>query len=727
MKKKLIHGLLTGLGAGAIALCLWSAGALDRWELTTWAWRVQAFAKPGPATDKIKLILLDQNSIDWGEKENGLSWPWPREVYSLIIDFCKRSGARALIFDVLYTEPSLYGSGDDQTLGAAIDRAPPFVVPLFLSNQSGAATEWPAEISHRLELRIDNLDVMKDSALAGGVVMQRAVFPVEEIANRAGILASATDESDLDGIFRRAHLFRVFDGRPVPSLGLGGFIAGDEGFLNAMASAANGSFPLKHTYRMSLDGGLVCAGERKIPIDREGRMLLRYRGPAGAFDSFSAASVIQSELRIRAGEKPTIENPDVFKDCYVFFGFSAPGLLDLRPTPIGKITPGVEIYATMLDNLLAGDFLRDAPRAPAILSTILFAVLSSLLVVLLSRKAWHSALVFFSLLPLPVISGFAAYPLGYWWPMTLQGSAVGLALVGAILVNYATEGRQKTFIKKAFRHYLSPLVIERILEDPSQLKLGGERRELTIFFSDLQGFSSISEKLDPEVLTSLLNDYLSDMTDIILEEGGTLDKYEGDAIIAFWNAPLTLPDHAERACRAAVRCQMRLQERREEFRQRSGFELRARIGLNTGEVVVGNMGSHKRFDYTVLGDAANLASRLEGANKPFGTYIMVSEETWSRTSGKFAGREMGLLRVIGRKTPVRIFELISLPGEVKSPQLERFELGLSLCYAKEWRKALEIFEELPEDPVAQAYARRCRSLAQESDADWDCIWSQSEK
>ena len=174
------------------------------------------------------------------------------------------------------------------------------------------------------------------------------------------------------------------------------------------------------------------------------------------------------------------------------------------------------------------------------------------------NSVWHSVLGIVLFVPLPVVIGFAVYPLGFWQPVVVQENAVLAALAGAVVLNYATEGRKKAFIKKAFRHYLSPAVIERILEDPSQLKLGGERKELSIFFSDLEGFSTISEKLDPESLTKLLNLVLSDMTDIILDEGGTLDKYEGDAIIAFWNAPLDQPDHAERACRAALKCQQRI-------------------------------------------------------------------------------------------------------------------------------------------------------------------------
>ncbi|MBN2060002.1 MAG: adenylate/guanylate cyclase domain-containing protein, partial [Deltaproteobacteria bacterium] len=195
------------------------------------------------------------------------------------------------------------------------------------------------------------------------------------------------------------------------------------------------------------------------------------------------------------------------------------------------------------------------------------------------------------------------------------------------MINYTIKGRQKRYIKNVFKQYLSPAVIERLVENPDKLALGGEMRELSIFFSDIQGFTGISEQLSPPELTALLNDYLSAMTDIILAEGGTIDKYEGDAIIAFWNAPLDVPDHAKRAVRSALLCGRKLSELRPGFRKRIGTDIYARIGINTGQVVVGNMGSNQRFDYTFLGDAGNLASRLEGVNKQFSTYLMVSEYT----------------------------------------------------------------------------------------------------
>ena len=708
MGKKILHGVLCGLGGAAVAAALWLGGALERLESVTWAWRVQTLAKPGAATDRIRIILLDQYSLDWGKKTMQLPWPWPREVYGPIIDYCRRGGAKAVAFDVLFTEPSVHQVSDDEALGAAIGRRKDVVAAVFLSDKTGDATNWPSYLA--APVRPEGFAAWLAGARHRRVDAPFASFPVAEIATNAALLGNVSDQPDRDGVFRRASLLRVFDGAPVFSLGLSALLTNRQ---DAWCTIAPGALTI---------------GGHTAPIDRAGRAILRYRGKSQTHRTFNAAAVFQSEMRLRDQDgEPPIKDPAVFKDCYVFFGFSAPGLMDLRSVPASnRPYPGVEVHATTLDNLLSDDFLRDAAASWVLALTLALAVLAGVAVAL-SRKAWHSVAAFVVFLPIPILAGFGAYAQGYWLPVVVQLAGVLGALFAAVIVNYATEGRQKAFIKQAFRHYLSPQVIDKIIADPSQLKLGGERRELTIFFSDLQGFSALSEKLDPQALTGLLNDYLTDMTDIILEEGGTLDKYEGDAIIAFWNAPLSLPDHALRACRAAIRCQRKLDERREEFRQRSGVELRMRIGINTGDVVVGNMGSRERFDYTVLGDAANLASRLEGANKAFGTYMMVSEATWSQTGNAFVGRELARLRVVGRATPVRVFNFTGLAGDAAPAEFTEFVRGLDFWYRGDLREALAAFERNVNDAASQKYAERCRKLATEQTGEWDGVWNLTEK
>ncbi len=701
--KKLLLGLLGGLLGFFVALGLWLPGWLGLWEGTTWDWRANLLAKPGPATGSVRLILLDQNSLDWGREENGLSWPWPREMYGVILDYCRRQGAKAVFFDILFTEPSGYGVSDDQAFGASLRNGPPAVGAVFLGERTGAVRTWPTSLSAG-KFAIGGLDGW-DRAGRGRSPAGRALFPVDEIARSCTVLADTHLDPDRDNVYRRIGLFSRFDGRVVPSPALGALLA------------AHPETPL------SVAGDRLMVGERAVPIDRAGRAILRFRGAAGTHPAYSAAAVIQSELRLRQGEAPTIPGKELFRDAYVLVGFSAPGLYDLRPAPVSGVYPGVEIHATALDNLLSGDFIERAPSPLVGALTLLLTLLAGLVTARVSGIV-RSLIAYGLLLCLPAALCIVAYVQGYWLPLAVQEVGVGVTLLAAGVIYYTTEGRQKLFIKNAFKQYLSPAVIEELIRYPERLTLGGERRELSIFFSDLEGFTGISEGLQPEALTALLNEYLTAMTDIIHEEGGTVDKFEGDAIIAFWNAPLPQPDHAVRCVRSALRCQARLAEMRPAIRERIGKELRMRIGINSGPAVVGNLGSRTRFDYTMLGDAVNLASRLEGINKQFGTYAIISRATRDLLAGAFPSRELARVAVVGRREPVTVYEPMP-PGEEerRKEDLATFARGLEKFYQGRFAEAEAIFTGIEgRDRAARAYAGKCRELAAAMPPNWDGVW-----
>ncbi|MFW6182125.1 MAG: adenylate/guanylate cyclase domain-containing protein, partial [Spirochaetota bacterium] len=381
-----------------------------------------------------------------------------------------------------------------------------------------------------------------------------------------------------------------------------------------------------------------------------------------------------------------------------------------------------------LDNLLSGDFMGRVPRLPAAALALVLALGAGVAATLVTG-AGRNVLVYAAFLCVPPAMGVAFFLAGLWLPVVVLEASVLVTLTGSGVANYATEGKQKRYIKNAFQQYLSPAVIEELIAHPERLKLGGERRVLSIFFSDLQGFTGISEGLSPEELTALLNDYLSAMTDIIQEEGGTVDKYEGDAIIAFWNAPLSQEDHAARAVRAALRCQKTLARLRPEFRQRMGRDLCMRIGINTGPAVVGNMGSHSRFDYTMLGDAVNLAARLEGINKQFGTYTMISRDTLSQAGDGFPARELSRVAVVGRAKPVTVYEPM-LPEEYRQrgELLAAFAEGLQAYYAGDFERAARLFERIADtDPPAARYLERCRELMEHPPESWDGVWVMTAK
>ncbi len=699
---KVYHGLAAGALGVMIALVFFVPGWLDRWEAKTWDWRVNLMAKPSPATQKIRVILLDQGSLDWARQENALSWPWPREVYGTIIRFCKRAGAKSLSFDVLFTEPSKYGVADDRSLASEIQKFDNFVSAVFLSRKSGSEQKWPEAVPVP-SLKIQGLDEWL--AWTGHEAFPRASFPVQEIAKAAGSLANVHLNPDFDSVYRRIALFEVFDGKILPSLALAGYLGDSR------------DMPLKITEGRFLLGGM------EIPIDSEGRAILNFRGPSGTHKSYSAASIMQSELHLQNNEAPYV-SPDEFRGAHVLFGFSAPGLYDLRPTPVSGVYPGVEISATMLDNLLADDFIHPVPTVYVVVITLIMVLLAG---VATSRVSgfFPSVVVDILFISAPVVLCLMVYRLGFWMPLVVQETGVAVTLFTAGLIYYTTEGRQKMFIKNAFKQYLSPDVIEQIIEHPDRLKLGGERKMLSIFFSDIEGFTGISEGLDPEALTHLLNVYLTAMTDIIHEEGGTVDKYEGDAIIAFWNAPLTQPDHAVRCVRAALRCQAKLAEMRPSFRESLGKDLKMRIGINTGYAVVGNMGSHSRFDYTMIGDAVNLASRLEGINKQFGTYTLISQTTKEEMADAFPAREVSRVAVVGRKEPVVVHEPL-LPedmNEQKQKTLAIFLKALNLYYGGDFDQAGSVFADIARhDPVAQIYVEKCTELLARPPEDWQGVW-----
>jgi adenylate cyclase len=710
MKNKLIQAVLIGMAAGFVALVLCRTELADRVESRTWDWRARRMAGDGRATEHIKLILLDQTDLDWGrDSEMKLSWPWPRATYAAVARFCKRAGARSLMFDMVYTEPSGWGVEDDDEFGRALAESPNAGLGLVLSREQGASTNWPGWARERSlqSCRFEGIGGYA-SMFGRGVILERAAFPVARIATNSAWLASVYGDPDDDAIFRRSAPFHLFDSVAVPSLGLASYLAAHPSPWVEFA------------------GGTVDAGGVAVPLDSHGRAILRFRRH-GAYESVHAASVIQSELRLQAGETNLTVQPSFFTNAYVLFGVSAPGLMDLKPVPTSKVCPGVVVHATFLDNLLSGDFAREVPRPRAAAASVAFALLCAFAGRMASR-GWQSGLGFVLVLA-PLAVGTAAYRFGWWVPVVEPTMGGLLALTGSLVLNYAIEGRQKRFIKGAFQQYLSKVVIDRLVQNPDALKLGGETRELSIFFSDLQGFTSISEVLTPEQLTALLNDYLTEMCDIIMDEGGTVDKFEGDAIIAFWNAPLDLPGHAECAVRAALRCQKRLAELRPVYRERVKRDLYMRVGLNTGKVVIGNMGSQQRFNYTFLGDAGNLASRLEGINKQFGTYLMVSEHTHAMMKGAFPARELSLVRVVGKAVPVRVFEpMWPADFEARKDVTEQFGRGLRDFYAGNFSGAIAALEPIAGvDAAARNYVRKCRELMDHPPENWDGVWEMKEK
>jgi adenylate cyclase len=668
-------------------------GVADLYELKTLDWRFRALARPERADSSVVLVLLDQRSLDFYEQEEGIPWPWPRQMYQPLVDYCRMAGARGVAFDVVFSEPSFYSLQDDSTFAGAMAKAgnTALGVPLTRMEEGG-------ELSQKLFLPVGEPERRLPS-------YSGAQMPIPVLSEAAATLGSVTFLPNDDGIYRSLAHLALCGGGTVPSLPL------------ALLLAAHPPEDVEVR-----EDALRVRGNT-VPMDDSGETPLFFWGPVTAYRQFSMASIIQSYLRLEEGLSPIVP-PDVLRGAYVLVGFSAPGLYDLRPVPLGGAYPGVAIHATALDNLLNGDFLRRVPGWVALLAA---AAAGGAIAFLASavKRLWLVGPAFIAMLALVVGASLAAFRMLWWLQLVPLVGAVSLAFLGTVLANFAAERKEKRFLRTAFSHYLNPSMVEEIVKNPSLLKLGGERREMTVHFSDIAGFTTIAEGMEPSELTEMLNTYLSEMTDIILETGGTLDKYEGDAIIAFWGAPLEQPDHALRGCRAVLACREKLAELQTRFAERGWPELRARLGLSSGPMVVGNMGSHSRFDYTVIGDNVNLAARLEGANKVFGTDILLSEDAYQAAGDAVVCREVALLRVKGKRRAVAVYQPMALRSQASDELMEMVRIhgqAIEKFRARQWADAAELFEQLPEDPLAQWYTAQCRNLAGAPPPDdWDGV------
>lgn len=702
MSRKSRDSILIGLLALILAFLPTGFSWFENVEAYTWDWRVKSLANPDKASDDVCVILLDQSSLDWAQKENGIGWPWPRELFTVILNYCSESGARSVGYDVLFTEPSFAGHEDDVGFADAIKKYGKFTI--------AAKGDFKKDSDFKLPDFYKPL--MREITMKEGTPYNRydsLVKPVDILAENSSIVSHVNAKPDQDGVNRGVNLLADVRGNVIPCLGLGVYLAG-----NPEVEIVGDKYHLH-------------VGEKVIPVDSQGRALLNFRGPSKTHKAYSAASIIQSYLLLQEGETPVV-HPNQLKDKYILFGYSAPGLHDQHNVPVSGKYPGVEVHATFIDNLLAEDFFIQAPNIFNILIALILCVASSFLIL---KNVSHGKQTFYIIftIALPFAIAFACASSGYRVALVFPSLGVSTSLFLSLGYNYLTEGRQKRFIKYAFKHYLSTHVIDELIDNPDKLKLGGERREISIFFSDLQGFTTISERLEPEILIEVLNEYLSAMSDIILEERGTIDKYEGDAIIAFWNAPLNVKTHAVQCVKSALECQRVLAEMSPGLKEKAGSDLKMRIGMHTGPAVVGNMGASERFDYTMLGDSVNLAARLEGVNKQFGTYTMISEDTKNQLGGAFPVRELARVAVVGRNEPVTVYEPM-FPEEFKTKKayLEKFSEGLNLFYQEKFSEAKIIFTENSEnDPPSAFYARKCQSLLESGEGAPKGVWVMTSK
>jgi adenylate cyclase len=586
----------------------------------------------------------------------------------------------------------------DERLSAAIRRAPAVVLAFHLgaSGHDAAATE-AAKAAY-------------GQAVAGPrppPPAARATLSLPAFNAAADALGYVTVTEDATHAVRQIPAARTYRGRVLAPLAV------------QLAAARLGVPRSRRVYLGRTGSGrpALQLGGRRIPLNLDHGLWLNYRGGPGSFTTHSVIDLVEGRLA-----------PGALRDKIVLLGFTYFGHDNAR-TPFSSAVPGVEVHATAVDNLLAGDWLHRSPWWLDALIVLGFG----LLLVLLYWPRWRLG-------PLLRFGGSLLLLAGYlfatqlafaraqlWLPWVGPLSAFGLVSLVCLALSYLGEERARRRLRVAFAHYLSDDVIEQLIERPGALKLGGERRELSVLFSDIRGFTGLAEGLSPERLTELLNGYLTPMTEIVLAQRGLLDKYIGDAIMAVFGAPLPDPNHAAAACETALRMSEALVGLRVEWRTAGLPELEIGIGINTGPMSVGNMGSAERFDYTVVGDHVNLGSRIEGLNKRFGTRILVSQTTRRAVGPAFTFREIDRVAVKGKRAPVRLFELRHRgpPDPEADAWLEDFQGALAAYRARRFDEAAAAFDRLAAeraDRPSAVYAQRCRRLAAEPPGEhWDGV------
>ncbi len=642
--------------------------------------------------NRISIVAIDEKSIN----ELG-RWPWDRKIIAKLIDNINSYGAKTLALDIVFSETSSRDS--DRKLAESIGKKNNVVLGYFFRDGAEEAGNKNKYLLESKRIKIIKIPAdMKEIPLQSYNDVEINIPEIEKSSNQAGFFNIIPDN---DGILRKLNALVFYDGFIYPSL----FLASLKHFLEQEIVLEFEIYGVKR----------ILLGNINIPCDEFGRLTVNYYSNTDKFKVYSAVDVIKEKL-----------SSGIFKNSIVFVGATEVGISDLRATPVNPLMPGIFIHATVASNVLKNHILIKDGRV-VILDLIFIALFGILLSFILNfTRRTLTGLLFFIVLSISYyylnLQIFRSYPLNtsIFYPL------FSIFLTYLLCESYRNlvEERHSRFLKKAFSSYVSPQLVNEIVKNPEILKLGGQKKEVSILFSDIRGFTTLSESMDPEALVNLLNSYLAPMTNIILRNGGTLDKYIGDAIMALFNAPLDLKDHANLCCKSALMMVEELKLVNEDFRKKGLPEIDIGIGINTGTVIVGNMGTDIRFDYTAIGDSVNLASRLEGMNKLYGTHIIISEFTYEKIDkNAFMLRKLDIIKVKGKTKPVSIYEL---SNNLNNELVNKFHEALKLYLERDFLRANKIFQILFQefnDRPSHVFMSRCQAfLTNPPKTDWDGVF-----
>jgi adenylate cyclase len=714
---------------------------------------------PIKGSGQVGILAIDERSIaEFGR------WPFSRRYYEQAFANLKKLGVRWIGFDAIFSEVERSGNDDLRPLfqSLASDRRPANIqknLQLYesMQKQSPADQSFQKSIADFQNMTLGYLYyahpreaernrkagedpfpqfpwMAENSQIMADLPPGRTLHDYHELSRAYGLVSNTKDitaagrhfgffsnDNDSDAINRWITLVADVDGQLMPSLALK--TAAE--YLDREIFVVFDEFGVGTVVLVSRDNP---EDVKEIPVDIRGagRMLINPLGPGGSFKHFSLADAYSNSF----SEK----DKKLLKDAVLLLGGTAAGTNDIRPNAFDAAIDGVENHAAAIDNIITGNFLR---RPVSIYKTELMIILG--VGIFFAPLMIYAHALMSGLAVLGFVLGYYYLDKYLWFGRGIWAfiavPCLEIIAMGFIttIYKYMTEELEKKKLKGAFQHYLSPEVINQMLEHPEDMQLGGVRQELTVLFSDVRGFTTISESLTPEKLCELMNDYFTPMTSLILRSGGVLDKYIGDAIMAFWGAPVPLPQHADTAAQVALDMLRALDHLKQEFKNKQFPAIDIGIGLNTGQMSVGNMGSTERFTYTVMGDAVNLGSRLEGLTKDYGIQILISEFTQKQlTPGRFFTRDLDHIRVKGKLEPVHVFELIR-PETFRSLQdlqnfVTSFHEGRQAYTEQRWEDAVRAFNSCllmrPHDRASALYMERCTEYRLHPPAaNWDGVYT----
>jgi len=695
-RQKWLISIIIGVIASFAALLSSGTMLIDRWEKQAQDLIYRSFYRE-IHPDNVVIIAIDQNSLNYFQENLKLLWPWPRDVYALMTDFLSDCGAKVIAYDVIFSAPDIdrlnvSAEYADSRFAEAMQRSGRVVLATQMEDSTHVTN---CDIASRFTIEAEYSG--SESYIHDYPNLTAPIRSFQEGMTMPGAVNFFTDD---DGVCRRISLVYRYENRIIPYMA-----------LSSVMVYTGDSLLIADENKISVNG-------YHIPVDKAGRAELFWYGPGGPGNTFayvSFAQLLNSYIQIQQGLEPEIPS-ETFQGKAVFIGATAAGLLDLKTTPFSPLEPypGVEIYATLFSNIVRGEFIWHFNTGWWLVLSILF--LTGLCFAWQWLKIWKAALISLIVIGIPVICIIFLFQNSLiFFPVVRSETAVILSVIAVLVVNYLTEGREKAQVKKVFNRYLHPAVVETLTQNPETVEMGGKEIEATVLFTDLQGFTGTSELFSPHEIVEFLNDYFAQVETIIFQNNGMLDKYTGDGIMAIFGAPIESQDHALQSSQAVIG----FQKLSNLTVEKAGkiVQLITRVGVNSGSLIVGNIGSPNRMDFTAIGDTVNLAARLEGVNKIYGTQNLISKATYEMIKEKVMCREIDHIRVKGRDAALKIFTIIGGIENVDNETQDMLSLhhdALKLYRQREFKNAISMFEKalrlVPVDPVAPVFIRRCGQL-----------------